>query len=118
MLNYTGEKLGTLTIKRGDKKYKIQIRRGNCLAAFIYIYKMKNPSDPERPWVHQLYTFFNDDDHVKNIMKEFKNDLFGDEVIKVELNLYYKESTRLAKYMAMCGYKTEVYYNDEKKEKK
>lgn len=118
MLNYTSERLGMLTIKRCDKRYKIQIRRGNCLAAFIYVYKMKYPSDPERPWRHELYTFFNDDDHVKKMMKEFKNDLFGDDVIKVELNLYYKESAKLAKYMAMCGYKTEVYYDDEKKEKK
>ena len=118
MIHYTSERLGTLTIKRGEKKYKIQIRRGgNCLAVFVNVYREENPSDKKHPWVHQLYMFFNDENHIKNIMKEFNNDLLGDDVFRVELNTYYKESMTLIKYMTRCGYHVYAYYKEPKEKK-
>lgn len=123
-LNYYPTMLGTLVIKQpkyengehvADKngkplynKYKIQIRQGNCLAVFIYAYKK------EGQWWHQLYTFFNDEQHVKNIIKNCDH-LFSDEVVSIELNMYYKESKKLLNLLIKAGYKVTCYYEQPKK---
>lgn len=117
MIHYSSERLGTLVIKQGESKYKVQIRRGNCLAVFIYVYKNeKNPE--EGKYIHQLYSFFNDEQHMKNIIKNVDDHkLFGDDVVRVELNTYYKEAMTIAKYMARCGYRTILYYKEPKEKK-
>ena len=62
-IRYNGNIMGTVTIaqqrKDEDKprKYKIQIRQGNCLAVFLNVYKEENPEDPKKCWVHQLMNF-------------------------------------------------------------
>jgi len=114
MIHYTSELLGMLTIKQGERKYKIQIRRGNCLAVFLYVYKIENPSDPKRPWMHQLFTFYNDESHLKRCIKN-RGCMFDDKVVSIRLNVYYKESMTLLKHMARCGYKVTCYYKEPKK---
>lgn len=107
MINYTSERLGTLYIKRDGKKYAIQIRRGNCLAVFVYVYRQN------KKWLHQLYNFFNDEEHIKNIIKNCNGDLFDDEVVSVELNTYYyKDVMKLIKHMAKCKYNINCYYKE------
>jgi len=125
-IRYNGNIMGTVTIaqqrKDEDKprKYKIQIRQGNCLAVFLYVYKQENPEDPKHPWVHQLMNFLADEQHLKNIAKEKKTGVFAymlsaDWIDKVELNLFYKESNTLLKYMVRDGLKVKCYYKEPKK---
>lgn len=123
---YNSNVMGIVTIaqqrKDEDKprKYKIQIRQGNCLAVFLYVYKKENPEDPKKCWVHQLVNFLGDEQHLKNIVKEQKTDVFAwmlsaDWIDKIELNLYYKESNTLLKYMVRDGLKVQCYYKKEDK---
>lgn len=125
-LHYNGNIMGTVTIaqqrKDEDKprKYKIQIRQSNCLAVFLYVYKKENPEDPKHPWVHQLVNFLADERHLNNIIKYDKNNVFAsilsaDWIDKVELNLFYKESNTLLKYMVRDGLKVKCYYKEDKK---
>ena len=125
-LRYNGNIMGTVTIaqQRQDedkpRKYKIQIRQGNCLAVFLYVYKEENPEDPKKCWVHQLMNFLADEQHLKNIFKDVKNDVFAymlsaNWIDKVELNLFYKESNTLLKYMVRDGLKVKCYYKEGKK---
>jgi hypothetical protein len=131
-LQYSSVMLGTMTIKqpkrengelvKDDKgrqvynKFKIDIRKCNALAAFIYVYK----KDGE--WYHQLYSFFSDTQHMKNMMKDAnlaggfgKHHLFGDEVVKIKLNTYYKECMKMLPLLTKDGYEVECYYKEEKK---
>lgn len=125
-IRYNGNTMGVVYIEQqrnGEekpRKYKIQIRQGNCLAVFLHIYKQENPEDPKRPWVHQLMNFLGDEQHLKNIVKEKKTDVFSymlsaDWIDKVELNLFYKESNTLLKYMVRDGLKVKCYYKEDKK---
>ena len=129
MLRYTSNKLGIMTIvqqirnEKGEKephKFDIQIREGNCLAVFIYVYKEKEPEDPKKPYVHQLVNFLSDEQHMKNIVKNYKTDVFAsmfmaESIKKIKLNLFYKESSTLLKYMVRDGLKVECYYKEPKK---
>ena len=70
--------------------------------------------------MHQLINFLHDEQHLKNIVKEEKENIFArmfsaNRIDKVELNLYYKESNTLLKYMVRDGLKVKCYYNEEKK---
>ena len=124
-IRYNENIMGTVTIAQQKKnenkprKYKIQIRQGNCLAVFIYAYKNPEPEDPKCPWVHQLMNFLGDEQHLKNIVKNEKENVFtrmlsADWIDKVELNLFYKESNTLLKYMVRDGLKVKCYYKEEK----
>lgn len=124
MLRYTSTKLGTLTIvqQRGDeekpRKFKIEIREGNCLAVFLYIYKEEKPDDPKKPWVHQLVAWFDDEQHMKRVIRHYTKDAFAGifsaiKIEKVKLNIYHKECKTLLKYMVRDGLKVECYYNKE-----
>ena len=125
-VQYNGNIMGTVTIaqqrKDEDKprKYKIQIRQGNCLAVFLHVYKEENPEDPKKCWMHELMNFLGDEQHLKNIVKEKKTGVFAymlsaDWIDKVELNLFYKESNTLLKYMVRDGLKVKCYYKEDKK---
>ena len=124
-LRYNGNIMGTVTIaqQRQDedkpRKYKIQIRQGNCLAVFLHVYKFKNLEDPKRCWMHELINFFDDERHVKNCIKNFPShdclDFFSGKVVDVKLNLYYKESNILLKYIVRSGHKVTCYYKEDKK---
>ena len=125
-LRYNGNIMGTVTIaqQRQDedkpRKYKIQIRQGNCLAVFLHVYKEENPEDPKKCWVHQLMNFLGDEQHLKNCVKDWKENVFtrmlsANWIDKVELNLFYKESDTLLKYMVRDGLKVQVYYKEPKK---
>jgi hypothetical protein len=49
--------MGTMTIKQGEKKFKIEIRQGNCLAVFLHICK----AEDGKGYIHTLYNFFADE---------------------------------------------------------
>lgn len=123
MLRYNGTTIGKLTVAQtfGEKEYKynLQIRQGNCLAVVIYVRKATEEELAENPkgkWYHQLYTFFLDEKHCKNIMKEYGVIIDPiNNVVKCELNMYYKECWTLLKYFTKSGYKVKCYYKEPKK---
>ena len=138
-LRYSGVTIGTFTLyqKREEyvngewtdvkdekgrqvyNKFKIQIRASNCMACFLHVSKVDNPTTPELCWRHELVMFYADEQHLKNIMKDYKKDAFNgmfSGVLKnIKLNIYYKEMQTLAKYMAKDGLKVQIYYKAPKK---
>lgn len=125
MLTYNNKTIGTFTLvqQRKDeatpRKYKIQIRQGNCLAVFLNIYKDPNAEDPTKPWVHQLLSFFSDEAHLKNVFKAEKEHvfqkLFWGKLQNIKLNMAYKECSTLLKYFTKDGYVVKCFYKEGKK---
>lgn len=119
MLNYSSTTYGYLTIKQDDARYKIDIREANCLCAFIHVRKateeeLKRFKNPDAKYIHSLYSFFCDEQHVQNILKNNNGKLFGDPIINISLNLYHKQSWKLLKIFTKLGYKVTCYYKEEK----
>jgi len=120
MLRYGATKYGTVTVKQNGKKFNIDIRDANCLSAFIYVRKAtpeELAENPEGKYFHQLYSFFVDEQHCKNMLKEYGN-VLGNDVVGIKLNMAYKESWKLLKYFTKSGYKVTCYEKPEKKKKK
>lgn len=122
MLRYNGITIGTITIEQehAEKKHKytLEIRQGNCLAVVIFVRKataeeLKENQDGK--WYHQLYTFYSDEQHMKNIIKNEGDIFFGEKVTSIKLNLYYKECKTLLKYFTLSGHKVTAYYEEPKK---
>ena len=101
------DKMGKITIKQREKVDDVNIYAGNALAIFICEYEQNG----EERYV--LYNFFADKKHCDNIIKN-GNRLFSDEVISIELNLYYKSAQTLLNILAKNGYKVSCYYEEEK----
>lgn len=81
------------------------------LGAFICHYKNENGEE-----MASLYTFLDDMQHVKNIMKNSSDHkLLGGSVDKVKLNVYYKQAKAIVEACAKSGYKVEVIYKEPKK---
>ena len=119
MVHYTSELLGVLKIRQGENCFKIEIRRGgNCLAVLIHVRKMVEgePGYKKGLYMHSLYVFYNNEEHIKRCIKEY-GDMLDDEVVSVRLNTYYKESFVLARYMTRCGHKVTLYYKEPKETK-
>lgn len=122
-LTYNGTTIGKITIEQelgGNKyRYNLQIRQGNCLAVILYVRKStpeELAKNPEGKWYHQLHMFYADEQHLKNIMKDYGKALDEmDKVISCELNLYYKECWTLLKYFTKSGYNVKCYYKEPKK---
>lgn len=115
-LRYNGTTIGKIVIKQGENKFNLQIRQGNCLAVIINVRKATEDELNEHPkgkYIHTLYTFFGDEQHLKNMMKNYGN-VLSDEVISIELNMFYKENYTLLKYFVKSGYKVKCYYKEEK----
>ena len=117
-LEYTGITYGKVTIKQDGKNYTIDIRQCNCLCAFIYIRKA-TPEElakygKKAKYIHELYSFYQNEQHIKNILKSNNGKLFWDEVVNIKLNLYYKPCYTLLKHFTKAGYKVTCYYETPK----
>ena len=115
-LSYNGTTIGKIVIKQGENKFPLQIRQGNCLAVVINVRKATEEElkeQPEGKCIHTLYTFFADEQHLKNMMKMYGN-VLADEVVSIELNLFYKENYTLLKYFVKSGYRVKCYYKEER----
>ena len=97
------DKMGKLTIRQKGKKYNVNIYSGNFLAVFVYEY-----TDGGKE-MYSLYDFFADKKHCDNIIKNHKR-LFLDDVVSIELNLFYKSAQTLLKILVENGYKVRCYY--------
>ena len=100
------DKMGKLTVIRKMKKYDINIYSGNALAIFICEYKH---NDEER---YVMYNFFADMKHCDNIIKNHKR-LFLDDVVSIELNLFYKSAQKLLDIFVKNGYRVLCYYDNK-----
>lgn len=101
------DKMGKITIKQREKVYDVNIYAGNALAIFICEYEQNG----EERYV--LYNFFADKKHCDNIVKNDKR-LFSDEIVNIELNLYYKSAQTLLNILVKNGYKVSCYYEEAK----
>ena len=99
--------MGTMTIKQGENKFKIQIMQGNCLAVFIHVSKQEDGR-----YLHTLYSFYADEAHLKRIIKN-DGKPFWDEIVSIELNMYYKECATLLKHLVKF-HKVKCYYKESK----
>lgn len=100
--------------KSDNRLVTIKIHWANALCAFIYHYKAEDGTK-----MVQLINFFADEKHIKNCEKNFKShdclDFFMGKIVSVKLNLFYKESNTLLKYMVRDGLKVKCYYKEDKK---
>lgn len=103
------DKMGKMTIKQEKKAYDVNIYAGNTLAIFISEFE----KDGEEQYI--LYNFFADKKHCDNIIKNGHR-LFSDEVVSVELNLYYKSARTLLDILVKNGYKVSCHYEKIKEQ--
>ena len=120
-LTYNGITIGKISIAQecdGERRhFTLQIRQGNCLAVIIYV-RRATPEElekhPEGRWYHRLGSFYGDEQHLKNILKNEGDVLFGEEVTSIQLNMYYQECRTLLKYFTKSGHKVTCYYKEPK----
>lgn len=103
------DKMGKITIRQKEKTYDVNIYAGNALALFISEYKQNG----EERYI--LYNFFADKKHCDNIIKSGKR-LFSDEVVSIELNMWYMAAQKLLKVLVKSGYKVSCYYEEKKEQ--
>lgn len=121
-LHYSGVTMGTVSIRqekemedgtKRDLTFRIQIRQGNCLGVLIHVRKNTDASGKADGYIHTLYSFFADEQHLKNMLKD-DGRIFFDDVVSIRLNLYYKECATMLKYMTRAGHKVTCYYEEPK----
>ena len=100
------DKMGKLTIRQKGKKFNVNIYSGNFLAVFVYEYTDGGNE------MYSLYDFFADKKHCDNIIKNHQR-LFLDEVVSIELNLFYKSAQNLLKILVENGYEVSCYYKKQ-----
>ena len=115
MIRYDSTTIGTMILKQGGKRFKLQIRKGNCLAVIIYVRKLTDEEILENPgskYMHTLYDFYLDGKHLNKRLKN-DGDVLGKDIVDVELNLFYEESQKLLKYFVKSGHKVKCYCEEE-----
>ena len=100
------DKMGKLTIRQKGKKYNVNIYSGNFLAVFVCEYTDGGNE------MYSLYDFFADKKHCDIIIKNHQR-LFLDEVVSIELNLFYKSAQNLLKILVENGYEVSCYYKKQ-----
>lgn len=115
MIRYDSTTIGTMVLKHGNKRFTLQIRKGNCLAVIIYVRKLTDEEMLENPgskYMHTLYDFYLDGKHLSKRLKK-DGDVLGKDIVDVELNLFYEESQTLLKYFVKSGHNVKCYYKEE-----
>lgn len=102
MLHYK-EKVGELLIKNSSGQFSIDIRKANCLAAFIFVEKCGKSN-----YRHHPYGFFLDEKAVTKMAKDFGGKPFADEVVKIRLNMRHRENYKLLRIL-LKYYTVECY---------
>lgn len=115
-INYTGQTIGKMWIEQDGRTFKIQLRESNCLVCAIHPFQKLNSETNKKEWYHELVMFFADEQHLKNCLSKgntFQGYFYGD-IKKVELNLYYKQNSKLLKYLVKDGIEVTCYYEEPK----
>lgn len=115
------EKKGVMYFKQshpatGDFKFKVNIYKANCLGALIYDYK----DEETKKAMYKFMGFWNDFEHLKNCLglKKGYDNIYIEKgfqsVLKVKLNVFYKDCIKIAECFAKAGIKVELYYKEVK----
>ena len=104
---------GRMTIRQHSREgeprdYELKIVHGNCLAVWIF----------ETEEEYHLFFFLNDKSHGRRIIKNTPDHTllgkWGEDVVYIELNMYYKESKDLLDLFMASGYEVKCYYEKTK----
>ena len=108
-------KMGNVQWKTTDgKKINVNVYQGNCLCVLIYEYKKDNEE------FYDFFGFFNDEKHLKRCIGLAKdndgklNNIYKGEWLKWRLNVFFKDSLKIAELLAKAGFKVELYYKEIK----
>lgn len=108
-VNYNIE-LGRIRIeqenKEGKNEFDLGIYQANCDFGAV-VWRGKNSEGKD---VATLMTFWGNEQHCKNIIKNEGSLMCGEKVLSVELNMYYKSNYTLLKYMMLSGYEVKCYH--------
>lgn len=104
------DKMGKMTIEQNGKEHVINIYAGNCLAIFLNEFKDKETGED----MYNLYDFFADKQHVKNIKKD-KGKVFFADIKSVELDMRFKSAKDLLNIFLEEGYRVTCYKSTEQK---
>lgn len=111
---YYAHRIGDIYARCEDNKVRrCNIFGGNALCIMTQWFKDEKTGKT----MERLLNFYNDEQHIKNIMKEYKKLEPVDDITAIRLNTYHKESLVLAKYFTLSGYKVTLYYKEPKKPK-
>ena len=114
MLQYNETSMGTVIVRQGDRKFNIDIRKGNCLAVLVHVRKLTEEERKDNPgarYLHTLYSFFGDEEHLQNMLNN-QGDIIFDEVVSVKLNIFHEEARTLLKYFTKAGHKVTCFYKE------
>ena len=113
-------KMGVITWNNSNtekvEKVKVNLYKGNCLGVVINDYKDKETNKK----MYQFVTFFDDIDHLKRCLGLLKcwdgttKNIFKNIILKVKLNIYFKDCIKMAELFAKGGIKVELYYKEIK----
>lgn len=110
-------KMGSMTVvqTRDGKthRYTVNIYACNAIAAFIQEWKDENGKE-----MYNVWSFWVDKQHVKNIVKNCGNVFCGETVTNIRLNMYYKYAAKqVLDILLKNGYKVTCYYKEPKQRK-
>lgn len=101
---YYSEVIGTVVVTFEGEDYTLEIRKGNCLGVVIHPYE-----EDGRKYA-TLITFFADETHLKNLIKDDVN-MFSHPVKQIRLNTFYKEAMKIAKHLCK-KFEVTLYYKE------
>lgn len=107
---YYKKRIGYIYIYQYGRTYVGNIFGGNVLCVFTRFFK----DDKTGKTMEQLDSFFVDEKHIKNCIKDNIDICPYSNTKSVRLNFYYKEAMVLAKYFTMQGVKVIGYYKKPK----
>ena len=123
-INYSGITIATMTLKQTHKndgktyRYRLEMRRANCLCCIISVTKNEKKEGEKQTWTHQLMFFAGDETHMKRICNAEKEGglkgCFWGELENIKFNLYYEECRKLIKYFTQAGYKVTAFWKEPK----
>ena len=103
--------LGRISIEQNGNTFDLGIYEANCeYGAVVWTGKDKN-GEPR----HTLMTFWADEQHMENIVKNEGSLMCGEKVTGAELNMYYKKNYTLLKYLMKSGYEVKCYCKEPEK---
>lgn len=103
-VNYKIE-LGRISIEQNGHTFDLGIYKANCEYGAV-VWRGKDEEGNDKAI---LMTFWADEQHMKNLMKDRGDIMCGETVTGAELNMYYEKNQTLLKYMKRSGYKVRCY---------
>lgn len=103
-------KMGTMTFSHRDgEKYKVTLYQGNCLGVMIYHYTGADKNN------YSFEGYWEDIPTLRKFLGLTKgHDIIYPNLVKIRLNVYYKECLKIAELFAKANIKTILYYEEVK----